>query len=218
MRPLLIHTLLGMHLSTEAPAPTPSEPPERGTTAESRRCVAHVSDVPGMGDHDARLHARHLIVVRKAARTVQLFSRGAAVTGSGMGERACYRIGLGFTPEGPKAREGDGRTPEGWYTTSDKPWSTFYAAIAVHYPNAADARAGAASGRISPRQSDAILAAEVAGRKPAQTTPLGGEILLHGGGSSTDWTLGCIALEDADIDDLRTHLPPSMAVVVRILP
>jgi len=180
--------------------------------------VARATDLPGIDPAHARLASPHLIVVQKAARTVQLFSKGVAVPGRGTGGRACYRVGLGFAPVAHKEREGDGRTPEGWYTTSDKPWSTFYAAIAVHYPNTADAQAGAAAQRISDRVRDAIITADRAGRKPPQTTSLGGEILLHGGGSSTDWTLGCIALEDPDIDDLRSHLPKSMAVDVRILP
>ena len=63
-----------------------------------------------------------------------------------------------------------------------------------------------------------IEAAHRAGRKPPQTSPLGGEILLHGGGSSTDWTLGCIALDNDDIDDLRSHLPQNMQVQIRVLP
>ncbi len=53
--------------------------------------------------------------------------------------------------------------------------------------------------------------------KPPQQTLLGGEILIHGGGSATDWTLGCIAMENTDIDALRAGLPPSMKTDVLIL-
>jgi len=162
--------------------------------------------------------ARHLVVVRKRARRVQLFESGVAAPGTGSHGYACYRAGLGFAPEGHKQREGDGRTPEGWYTTSDKPWSSFHAAIAVHYPSVQDARTAASEGRITPATRDRIVAAQRAGKKPPQTTAMGGEILLHGGGSSSDWTLGCVALEDADIDDLRSRLPTGMTVQVRILP
>lgn len=171
-----------------------------------------------MEGDDPRGRAKHLIVVRKADRVVQLFAQGHAVAGAGWNEQACYRVGLGFGPTGHKQREGDGRTPEGWYTTSDKPWSSFYAALAVHYPSIDDARAGAADGRINNATLASIEAAHRAGRKPPQTSPLGGEILLHGGGSSTDWTLGCIALDNADIDDLRSHLPQNMQVQIRVLP
>ena len=201
-----------------------TDPPSADATAVATSkgppppCVTQTSEVPGLEGDDPRVRSKHLIVVRKADRVVQLFTQGQAVAGAGMAERACYRVGLGFGATSHKQREGDGRTPEGWYTTSDKPWSSFYAALAVHYPNIDDARAGAADGRIDKATLASIEAAQRAGRKPPQTTPLGGEILLHGGGSSTDWTLGCIALDNADIDDLRSHLPKNMQVQIRVLP
>lgn len=202
------------------PAPPPASAAPAGVplAAPVAACVATATEVPGIDPDDPRLSADHLIVVRKAARRVQLFEKGTAAVGSGAAGRACYRVGLGFAPDGHKTREGDGRTPEGWYATSDKPWSSFYAAIAVHYPNGEDARAAAEDGRISVPVRDAIATAERAGKKTPQTTAMGGEILLHGGGSSTDWTLGCIALDNADLDDLRRHLPKDMKVLVRILP
>jgi len=43
---------------------------------------------------------------------------------------------------------------------------------------------------------------------PPQSTPLGGSIRIHGGGAGEDWTLGCIAMNDTDIKDLYSHLPP----------
>jgi murein L,D-transpeptidase YafK len=188
------------------PAPAPSG------------CVDTAVQLPGVAPAEPRLSAEHLVVVRKGARTVQLFRRGRAVAGKGLEGKACYKVGLGFAPEGHKTREGDGRTPEGWYRTSDKPWSSFYAAIAVHYPNAEDAAAGVKDGRITPAVAKRITSAVTQDHKPPQTTPLGGELLLHGGGSSTDWTLGCVALEDADIDALRAALPDDMSVDVHILP
>ena len=131
---------------------------------------------------------------------------------------ACWPIGLGFTPEGHKRAEGDGRTPEGLYATSDKPWSQYYAAIAVHYPGAEDARAGERDARISPGVSQRIQRALAANKKPPQRTPLGGEILIHGGGSASDWTLGCVAMDNAHIDALRATLPNDMVTEVLILP
>src|SRR5205085_12471896 len=119
----------------------------------------------------------------------------------------CYRVALGFAPEGHKQVQGDGKTPEGWYRISDKPWSTFDNAIAIHYPNAIDARAAAADGRIGARTRDKILTALDDDKVPPQSTALGGAILIHGGGSSSDWTLGCVALDDADLLELRATLP-----------
>jgi len=134
------------------------------------------------------------------------------------GATACWKMGLGPAPVGHKLREGDGKTPEGWYRTSDKPWSQWYAAIAVHYPNRRDASAAHADGRLTADQASRTVRALAAGLKPPQTTPVGGEILIHGGGSQADWTLGCIAMANRDIDALRATLPRSMVTDVLILP
>src|SRR6185436_18033747 len=119
---------------------------------------------------------------------------------------------------GRKERRGDERTPEGWYRTSDKPWSRFKGALALTYPNADDARRGLDAGRVTPAQHDAIAAAARRGSMPSQSTALGGDILVHGGGSGSDWTLGCIALDDADLDALRALLPADRRVWIYIRP
>ena len=159
---------------------------------------------------DPRWQAERLVVVRKAKRRVVLYAKGKQL--------GCWPAGLGFEPEGHKTREGDGRTPEGWYRTSDKPTSRYYQAIAVHYPNLGDAERGLADGRIDAATERAIRTALSADRKPPQATALGGEILLHGGGSGSDWTLGCVAMNNADIDALREQLPDTMKVDVVVLP
>ena len=207
-------------LSSPPLSSPPTVPSSEAVSAvpEAHACVGHVAQLPGVDSAEPRLSAAHLLVVRKSSRSVQLFRQGRAVEGTGMEGKACYKVGLGFAPEGHKQREGDGRTPEGWYRSSDKPWSSFHAAIAVHYPNADDAAAGLADQRISAAVARTITTAVNRREKPPQTTALGGEILLHGGGSSTDWTLGCIALNDPDIDALRALLPKNMRVDVRILP
>jgi murein L,D-transpeptidase YafK len=175
-------------------------------------CVATVSELPAatqVDPGDARLEGRHLLVAHKSARRLMLFSRGSL--------QACWRIGLGFAPEGDKRVEGDGRTPVGWYPTSDKPWSTFDGAIAIHYPNAADAAEGLAAGTINRRQRDVIARASRRGEVPPQRTGMGGAVLIHGGGSASDWTLGCIALEDADLAQLRARLPRSKKTNLLVL-
>lgn len=141
----------------------------------------------------------------------------------GGGAPSCWRVALGIDrngehPSGPKTRRGDSSTPEGWYRTSDKPWSSFYHAIAVHYPNAEDATRGLAAGLVTEHQYEAIVQALERDEKPLQTTRLGGEILIHGGGSHRDWTLGCIAMNDVDIDALRAALPDDMRTDLLILP
>ena len=184
-----------------------------GETEEARAvsgCPASVDELP---DSDPRLRGGAVIVIRKGERRLGLYTDGALVDG------ACWRVALarGY-PAGHKQREGDKKTPEGWYRTSDKPGSSFYGAIAVHYPSAADAAAGEADGRLNAGQRAAIDEALSKGWKPPQQTPLGGEILIHGGGSTVDWTLGCPALDNPDLDVLRAALPAGMATDVLILP
>ena len=190
---------------------SPAEPPESGKAAT--RCPSHVDSLPASSLYDPddrRLRAANTIVVDKSARALMLYRRGRL--------EGCWRIGLGFAPIGHKAVEGDGKTPEGWYRTSDKPWSSFEGAIAVHYPSAADAEAGLAAGRIDASTRDRIVAASEAGRLPPQRTPMGGAILIHGGGSMLDWTLGCVALTDEHLQELRDALPLGKQAPLLVLP
>lgn len=180
-------------------------------------CVPTVDALP-LETVDPRLRGRAVIVVLKGARRLLTFTDGKLAT-TAAGTPACWRVGLGSDyPNGHKVRMGDRRTPEGWYRTSDRPWSAFYHAITIHYPSAVDARAGLADGRITRAEHDTIVAADRAGREPPSSTRLGGKILFHGGGGATDWTLGCVALDDADIDTLRSLLPADLGTDVLILP
>lgn len=184
-----------------------------GGTAIEEGCVATVDELPPtplLDVDDRRARRGSLVVVRKGARRLMLFDDGTRTH--------CFRVALGFAPTGHKEVEGDGRTPEGWYRTSDKPWSTFDHAIAIHYPNEADARAAAADRRIGAKTRDRIVADLRDGRVPPQNTKLGGAVLIHGGGSASDWTLGCVALEDADLLALRAALPRGMRTDMLILP
>ena len=187
------------------------------TLAPTRACPESVGALmlPEGISQDA-LQSKHLIVVLKSARRIFRTSEGKLLhTKDGP---ACWPIGLGFTPEGHKQIEGDGKTPEGLYATSDKPWSQYYAAIAVHYPGPKDAIAGVSDARIRSATRHRIQQAINANKKPPQKTPLGGEILIHGGGAASDWTLGCVAMDDSHIDALRATLPSDMVTEVLILP
>lgn len=190
--------------ATLSPEPTPA--PDG--------CVAHVSKLPASPLYhatDRRLGARTVVVVLKAKRRLMLFSGGKS--------KGCWHVGLGSgTIAGTKHREGDLKTPEGWYRTSDKPWSSYYGAIAIHYPNALDAKRGLRAGQITKRTYRRILRALRHHRKPPQHTALGGEVLIHGGGGSSDWTLGCVALDNDHLDDLRAALPKHKRFDVLILP
>lgn len=147
------------------------------------------------------------LVVRKSARKLDVVTDGAVTK--------TYRVGLGFTPLGTKSRQGDGCTPEGTYRICVKnAQSRFYRSLGLNYPNASDAAAALAEHRITPAQHAAIVAAEKKGTTPPWNTPLGGEIFIHGHGSSSDWTLGCVALDDAEMLELFTTIPKGTVVVI----
>ena len=119
---------------------------------------------------------------------------------------ARYRIGLGTSPLGHKTQEGDRRTPEGRYILEFKKRdSTFFRAIRISYPNAAD--------RLQARQR---------GVSP------GGDVMIHGEANDPavrkalrlspyrDWTYGCIWLPDADMQRLWDQV--SVPIPIEIVP
>lgn len=174
-------------------------------------------DTPLAAPSDPQWSSGTVIVVRKAARRVQLFDHGEPVILDD-GTPACWAVALGYDyPAGHKQVMGDRKTPEGWYTTSDRPWSMFYGAITVHYPAVADAERGLKNALITAEERDRIVRAHERGVLPPMETRLGGKILLHGGGAGADWTLGCVALENAQLDALRAQLPKGMRTHVLIL-
>lgn len=124
-------------------------------------------------------------------------------------------VGLGRA-EGPKRRAGDLRTPEGAYTIClIKENGKYGPSLGLSYPSLADARAAAADGRLDPALVPLFAEAEAEHRRPPWGTPLGGEIYIHAGGASSDWTAGCIALEPADMDRLFALAGPGDRVDIR---
>ena len=120
------------------------------------------------------------IRVEKAARTMTLFSGGRAVY-------TIPGIQLGDVPIGPKRFEGDERTPEGRYTIDyGNPDSGYHLSLHVSYPDARDVAFAQARGRSA-----------------------GGAIFIHGqpndlpaGRVPRDWTDGCIAVSNEEIEIL----------------
>ena len=126
-----------------------------------------------------------------------------------------YRVGLGLNPVGDKVREGDRRTPEGaFYIFTKNSKSAFYLSLGLSYPNAAHAKRGLREGLITKAQYDDILRALKAKRRPLQNTALGGDIYIHGNGARTDWTWGCVALENEDIRELFDVVKVGMTVTI----
>lgn len=148
------------------------------------------------------------IVVNKGARTLSLYNGPKHVVKT-------YRVALGSQPTGPKQLEGDGATPEGeLYVTHANPQSKFHLSLGLSYPNAVDAARGVSRGSITKTEAQSIVDAIDRRERPPQHTKLGGDVFIHGGGSSTDWTAGCIALEDSDIEEIFASLPIGARVTV----
>jgi murein L,D-transpeptidase YafK len=136
------------------------------------------------------------IVVVKSTHTMTLFS----------GSRTLhqYKVALGRGSKGPKERQGDHKTPEGQYLIDSKnDHSRFHLALHLSYPNAND-RAQAVKNHVEP----------------------GGMVEIHGlpsyfafvGSlqSSVDWTDGCIAVSNAEIEEIWKLVP--VGTRVEILP
>lgn len=149
------------------------------------------------------------ILVKKKQRQLILFADGKVMR--------TYHIGLGLSPAGDKVRQGDRRTPEGdFYIFTKNNKSAFYLSLGVSYPNEAHAARGLRDGLINRAQYDSIIRALRAGKTPPQNTALGGDIYIHGNGASSDWTWGCVALENPDVRELFDAV--SVGTPVRIEP
>ncbi len=183
-----------------------------GTPSGSARATA-VEGVASLTGEEEELNRRPLrlplveprVVVEKGARRLKLYSGGEVVR--------VRRVALGSAPEGDKVRQGDRRTPEGEYRVCMKnAKSSFYLSLGLTYPNADDAERGLRDGLITKAQHRNIRQAIDAGRCPPWDTALGGEIFIHGGGTASDWTWGCVALENPEIKELFDALPKGTPV------
>lgn len=147
------------------------------------------------------------IVVKKSRRQLLLFSGGQLVR--------TYRVGLGLSPVGDKVRAGDRRTPEGeFYIFTKNDRSAFYLSLGLSYPNTAHAERGLRDGLITRAQYEAITRALRAKKAPPQNTHLGGDIYIHGNGAQSDWTWGCVALENEDIRELFNAVNVATPVII----
>lgn len=136
------------------------------------------------------------LIIEKSLRRLTLYAQDGAIL------LAC-RVALGKTPVGHKQREGDGRTPEGrYYVCLRRENGKFGPALGISYPSEEDARRAVSEGRLDANLLPLFEDAERQQKRPPWGTPLGGEIYVHGGGADRDWTAGCVALEQADMDRL----------------
>ncbi len=148
------------------------------------------------------------IVIRKEARLLELYDGSKLIRS--------YPIALGFAPAGDKEREGDGKTPEGeFFIFTKNRQSRFHLSLGVSYPSIDDAKRGYAEGIIRKADHDAIISAIGKKKMPPQNTALGGEIYIHGGGATRDWTLGCPAMNNPDIEEIYNAVPVGTPVTIR---
>ena len=140
-------------------------------------------------------------------------------------ERA-YFVAVGSGGPGKKQRRGDRTTPVGRYRIVDfNEDSHFHLFMQLSYPNLRDAFGAQKHHMISRRDYADIQSAHRLGRIPPQNTRLGGMIGIHGIGQTTDerldihrhinWTQGCIALTNTEIDDLRRYVHIGTTVIIR---
>jgi murein L,D-transpeptidase YafK len=148
------------------------------------------------------------IVVTKSKRRLELYSDNSVVR--------AYKVGLGLNPVPDKKRQGDRATPEGdFYVFTKNNKSAFYLSLGISYPNAEDAERGLREGLISKARHDAIVRALKRKATPPQNTALGGDIYIHGNGAGSDWTWGCVALENEDIRELFDAVPVGTPVTIK---
>ncbi|MFL6313390.1 MAG: murein L,D-transpeptidase family protein [Terriglobales bacterium] len=135
------------------------------------------------------------IVILKSTRSMTLFSGGKVLK--------TYKVALGSAPVGPKRVEGDHKTPEGDYVIDAKnPQSQFHLSLHISYPSAADRER-----------------ARSVGQSP------GGAIMIHGLAKpfaylgplhrQTDWTDGCIAVTNTEIEEIWKLVPVGTRVEIR---
>jgi len=135
------------------------------------------------------------ILIVKSTRTMTLYSGNKVLR--------TYKVALGTVPVGPKRVEGDHKTPEGIYTIDAKnPQSQFHLSLHISYPDAADRER-----------------ARKLGAKP------GGAIMIHGlpprfaylGAlhRKVDWTDGCEAVTNAEIEEIWKLVPVGTRVEIR---
>ena len=127
-----------------------------------------------------------------------------------------YAVGLGHRGLGPKRREGDHLTPEGrFYLCTRNERSQFHLFLGLSYPDEAAAARGLQGGTSSRRPSMARSSGP-SRRGPALpgTRALGGAVGIHGGGASADWTWGCIALENPEIEELWVACPIGSPILI----
>ena len=141
------------------------------------------------------LNESSVIIVDKFSRNLSVYNNGILMK--------TYKIELGANWIGDKKQEGDRATPEGFYRVTEKLDSgktRFYKALLLNYPNESDMESFNME-----KQNGTIH----------ESTRIGGAIEIHGnGGLGTDWTNGCIALKNSEMDSVYWYSSPGTLVTI----
>ena len=132
-------------------------------------------------------------------------------------------IAIGRNGAGFKTRRGDDITPLGLYRIG---WinqeSAYYRFFGLSYPSTGNAATALEQGIIDPATFDSIVSAHNHRRVPPQNTRLGGQIGIHGLGRGDEkihrtmnWTHGCIALTNRQIDRLSRWIKKEIIVKIK---
>lgn len=144
---------------------------------------------------DSRRDNNYAVVVDKFARKCYVYQKGVM--------KHCFNIELGVNWVGDKRLQGDKATPEGLYRITRKigrPETKYHKALLIDYPNQDDKE------RFRRAISDGSL---------PESSQIGGLIEIHGnGGRGTDWTDGCIALTDNEMDIIYNLLKVGTPVAI----
>lgn len=190
MRLLVASILLLLLGACAAPqAPAPRESAGSAPTQLPPRFASRIVPRDVVTGH--RLVADYL-VVDKSERLLVAYMQGRPI-------KAYRGLQFGDAPMGHKRFEGDERTPEGLYTIDTRnPRSSFHLSLRISYPNTADRTFAAQYGRSA-----------------------GGDIFIHGqptgmgGRMAGDWTDGCIALDNSEIEELWQIVPDGTPIEIR---
>ncbi len=149
----------------------------------------------GMLTAEGRAMEADQVIVVKSQRSLTLLSHGKVLRS--------YKVAFGGSPVGAKEQQGDHKTPEGHYLLDRRnAKSRFYKSIHVSYPNEQDRQ------RASQRGVTA-----------------GGDIMIHGlpngfgwlgaAHRARDWTDGCVAVTNAEMDEIWELVPDGTAIDIR---
>jgi murein L,D-transpeptidase YafK len=152
----------------------------------------------GLGLPEQRIESPRAdyILIDKSERRMTLYQNGEPIR--------LYRVSLGKGGLDPKRRQGDKLTPEGLYRINGRnPNSAYHLSLRISYPGPQDKLRAAAKG-VSP----------------------GGDIMIHGIGPGLtwlerqtypfkDWTAGCVAVTDSEIEEIWRIVPDGTPVEIR---